>query len=57
MRSPHYTGNDHTKEENDNHANQLNPNNDAYASSRGWTDDDDRKDEHDERNTSSGNRV
>lgn len=35
MNNPHYNGNDHTKEENDNHANQLNPNNDAYASSRG----------------------
>ena len=29
-----YNGNDHTKEENDNHSNQLNPNNDAYHSSR-----------------------
>ena len=30
-----YHGNEHSKEENDNHANQLNPNNDAYWSSRG----------------------
>ena len=31
----HYNGNEHTKEENDNRSNQLNPNNDAYRSSRG----------------------
>lgn len=57
MSNPHYNGNDHTKEENDNHANQLNPNNDAYASSRGQNDDDDGKEDRDERNTSSGDRV
>lgn len=31
-----YHGNEHTKEENDNRANQMNPNNDAYWSSRGY---------------------
>ena len=31
-----YHGNEHSKEENDNHANQLNPNNEAYWSSRGY---------------------
>ena len=30
-----YHGNEHSKAENDNHANQLNPNNDAYWDSRG----------------------
>jgi hypothetical protein len=30
----HYNGNDHSKEENDNHFNQLNDNNDAYWESR-----------------------
>lgn len=30
----HYNGNEHTQAENDNHSNQLNPNNDAYVSSR-----------------------
>ena len=30
-----YHGNEHTKAETDNHANQLNPNNDAYWESRG----------------------
>ena len=31
----HYNGNEHTKEENDNHSNQLNENNDAFWDSRG----------------------
>ncbi len=31
----------YSKEELDNHANQLNPNNEAYWSSRGYNDDDD----------------
>ena len=35
-----YHGNEHTKEENDNHSNQLNPNNDAYWSSRGEEEED-----------------
>ena len=35
-----YHGNEHTKAENDNHSNQLNPNNDAYWSSRGEEDED-----------------
>ena len=39
-----YHGNEHTKEENDNHANQLNPNNDAYWSSRGEEQDDEEED-------------
>jgi len=30
----HYDVNEHTKEENDNHSNQLNDNNDAYWDSR-----------------------
>ena len=30
-----YNGDQHTQAENDNHANQLNPNNDAYWESRG----------------------
>ena len=29
-----YHGGEHSKAENDNHSNQLNPNNDAYWSSR-----------------------
>ncbi len=29
-----YHGNEHTKDENDNHSNQLNDNNDAYWDSR-----------------------
>lgn len=32
-----YHGNQHTKAENDNHANQLNPEHDAYWQSRGYT--------------------
>jgi hypothetical protein len=31
-----YNGNAHSKAENDNHANQLNDNNDAYWESRGY---------------------
>ena len=38
--SKHYNGNDHTKAENDNHSNQMNPNNDAYWSSREESDKD-----------------
>lgn len=34
-----YKGNEHSKAENDNHSNQLNPNNDAYWSSREEKDD------------------
>lgn len=30
----HYNGNEHSQAENDNHSNQLNPNNKAYESSR-----------------------
>ena len=30
-----YHGNEHSKADNDNHANQLNPNNDAYWESGG----------------------
>jgi len=30
-----YHGDEHSKAENDNHANQMNPNNDAYWESRG----------------------
>ena len=36
-----YHGNEHTKAENDNHSNQLNPNNDAYHSSRGEEEEED----------------
>ena len=43
-----YHGNEHTKAENDNRSNQMNPNNDAYWSSRGEDDeeyfDDDEED-------------
>ena len=35
-----YHGNEHSKAENDNRSNQMNPNNDAYWSSRGYTDED-----------------
>ena len=42
-----YHGYEHTKEENDNRANQLNPNNDAYWSSRGY-ETEDVEDEEDE---------
>jgi len=31
----HYDGTEHTKDENDNHSDQLNPNNDSYWESRG----------------------
>ena len=30
----HYNSNEHSQAENDNHSNQLNPNNEAYESSR-----------------------
>ena len=33
-----YNGNEHSKAERDNHANQMNPNNDAYWESRGHDD-------------------
>ncbi|WP_170432940.1 MULTISPECIES: hypothetical protein [Ruegeria] len=33
-----YNGNDHSQDENDNHANQMNPNNDTYWSDRGYDD-------------------
>ena len=31
-----YNGNDHSKAENDNHANQMNPNNDAFPGSQDY---------------------
>ena len=40
-----YNGNDHSRAENDNHANQMNPNNDAYWESRDY---DDRPDDWDD---------
>lgn len=40
-----YHGNEHTKAENDNHSNQLNPNNDAYWSSRGYDCDEDEEED------------
>ncbi|WP_170425480.1 hypothetical protein [Ruegeria arenilitoris] len=30
-----YNGNDHSQDENDNHSDQMNPNNDTYWSDRG----------------------
>ena len=41
-----YDGTEHTKDENDNHSDQLNPNNDAYWESRG---EDERPEEWEER--------
>jgi len=37
-----YSGNDHSQDENDNHSDQMNPNNDTYWSDRG---EDDRPDD------------
>ena len=43
-----YDGDHHSKDENDNHANQMNPNNDAYWESRGHDErPDDREDQAD----------
>lgn len=36
-----YNANEHSKAENDNRSNQMNPNNDAYWSSRGYCDEED----------------
>jgi hypothetical protein len=36
-----YSGNSHSKAENDNHSNQLNDNNHAYRESRGEEEDED----------------
>ena len=36
-----YNGDDHTKDENDNHSDQMNPNNDTYWSDREEEDSDD----------------
>jgi hypothetical protein len=41
---------DYTQDELDNHANQLNPNNDAYYSSRGDDDDDEISQDDDDAN-------
>ena len=42
-----YHGNQHTKAENDNHANQLNPEHPAFWQSRGYVFDDDDEEEDD----------
>jgi len=38
-----YHGNQHSKSENDNHSNQMNPNNEAYWSSRESDEKDEKK--------------
>ena len=40
-----YHGDEHSQAENDNHANQLNPNNDAYWESRGIDREDDEEED------------
>lgn len=44
-----YNGNDHSKDENDNHSNQMNPNNDTYWSDRGYEERPEDQDEWEER--------
>jgi len=41
-----YNGNDHSEDENNNHSDQMNPNNDTYWSDRGC---DDKPDDWDDR--------